>query len=155
MLSCLLVSTALCDSPLPGCRQNLRLASHQQNMAKVIGCCVCVWVCVCSVTQLCPTLGNPMDCSLPGSSVRGISQARVLDWVTISPFQGIFLTQGSNLCLLGLPYWQVDSLPLHHLGSPLGYYYSLLMDRETDDTIRLSKMKRGSALLGDYGSWLL
>ena len=33
-------------------------------------------------------------------------------------FQGIFLTQGSNLSLLRLLHWQVDFLPLHHLGSP-------------------------------------
>ena len=33
------------------------------------------------VTQLCPTLSDPMDCSLPGSSVHGIFQARVLEWV--------------------------------------------------------------------------
>ena len=32
------------------------------------------------VTQLCPTLSDPMDCSLPGSSVHGIFQARVLEW---------------------------------------------------------------------------
>ena len=32
------------------------------------------------VTQLCPTLSDPMDCSLPGSSIRGIFQARVLEW---------------------------------------------------------------------------
>ena len=32
--------------------------------------------------------------------------------------QGIFLTQGSNSCLLCLLHWQMDSLPLHHLGSP-------------------------------------
>ena len=32
------------------------------------------------VAQLCPTLGNPMDCSLPGSSVHGIFQASVLEW---------------------------------------------------------------------------
>ena len=31
----------------------------------------------------CPTLCNPMDCSLPGSSVRGIFQARVLEWVAV------------------------------------------------------------------------
>ena len=37
-----------------------------------------------SVTQSCPTLCNPMDCSLPGSSVHGIFQARVLDWVAIA-----------------------------------------------------------------------
>ena len=33
------------------------------------------------VTQSCPTLSNPMDCSLPGSSVHGIFHARVLEWV--------------------------------------------------------------------------
>ena len=32
------------------------------------------------VAQLCPTLRNPMDCSLPGYSVHGILQARVLEW---------------------------------------------------------------------------
>ena len=36
------------------------------------------------VTQLCPTLCDPMDCSLQGSSVHGIFQARVLEWVAIS-----------------------------------------------------------------------
>ena len=36
------------------------------------------------VAQLCPTLGDPMDCSLPGSSVHGISQARVLEWGAIA-----------------------------------------------------------------------
>ena len=39
--------------------------------------CVCV---SCSV----PTLCDPMDCSLTGSSVRGILQARILEWVAIS-----------------------------------------------------------------------
>ena len=34
--------------------------------------------------QSCPILCNPMDCSLPGSSVHGISQARILEWVAIS-----------------------------------------------------------------------
>ena len=36
------------------------------------------------VAQLCPTLSDPMDCSLPGSSVHGISQARVLKWGAIA-----------------------------------------------------------------------
>ena len=36
------------------------------------------------VTQLCPTLCNPMDCSPPDSSVCGIFQARTLEWVVIS-----------------------------------------------------------------------
>ena len=38
----------------------------------------------CEVTQSCPTLCDPMDCSLPGSSLHGILQARVLEWVAIS-----------------------------------------------------------------------
>ena len=37
--------------------------------------------------QLCPTLCNPMDCSLEGSSVHGIFQVRTLDWVAISFFR--------------------------------------------------------------------
>ena len=54
----------------------------------------------------------------PGSTVHGTSQARMLEWVAISFSRGIFLTQGSNLHLLHLLQWQVDSLPLCHLGSP-------------------------------------
>ena len=40
------------------------------------------------VTQSCPTLCDPMDCSLPGSSVHGILQARILEWVAILFFGG-------------------------------------------------------------------
>ena len=36
------------------------------------------------VAQSCPTLRDPMDCSLPGSYVHGIFQARVLEWVAIA-----------------------------------------------------------------------
>ena len=32
------------------------------------------------VAQLCPTLSDPMDCSIPGSSIHGIFQAKVLEW---------------------------------------------------------------------------
>ena len=46
-----------------------------------------------------------MDCSLPGFSIHGFLQARILEWVAIS--------QGSS------PAWKVDSLPLSHLGSPI------------------------------------
>ena len=64
-------------------------------------------------TQLCSILYDPMDCSPPGfSSLHGIFQARILEWVAI-----FFPTQTSNLSLLGLLYWQADSLPLRHMGS--------------------------------------
>ena len=72
---------------------------------------------LCSVAQSCLTLCDPMDCSLPGSSVHGIFQARILEWVSI-PFschfllQGIFLTQGSNPGLSHFLYWQAESSPL-------------------------------------------
>ena len=55
------------------------------------------------VTQLCPILCNPMGCSLPGFSIHGILQARILEWITISLLQGIFPTQESNP---GLPHWR-------------------------------------------------
>ena len=59
---------------------------------------------------------DPMDCSLPGSSVHGISQARILEWVAIPFSGGIFLTRGSNLlCLL---HWVTGSLPLAPPGKP-------------------------------------
>ena len=66
--------------------------------------------------QSCLTLCNPMDCSLPGSSVRGIFQAGVLEWVAIPFSRGIFPTQGLNP---NLQHWRADSLPLSHQGSSL------------------------------------
>ena len=44
--------------------------------------------CCCLVIRLYPTLWDPMDCSLPASSVYGISQARILEWVAISFSRG-------------------------------------------------------------------
>ena len=38
--------------------------------------------------QSCPTLSHPVDCSLPGSSIQGILQARILEWVAISFSRG-------------------------------------------------------------------
>ena len=57
--------------------------------------CVCihVFVCVCMrvlVTQSCLTLSDPMDYSLPDSSVHGILQARILDWASIPFSSGSF-----------------------------------------------------------------
>ena len=55
---------------------------------------------LCLVTQSCPTLCGPMDCSLPGSSVPGDSPGKNA-WVgSLSHLQGIFPTQGSNPGLL-------------------------------------------------------
>ena len=43
---------------------------------------------ICSFAQLCLTLCDPLDCSLPGSSVHGSFQARILEWIAISSSKG-------------------------------------------------------------------
>ena len=68
---------------------------------------------MCVIAQSCLTLCNPVDCSLPVSSVCGISQARILEWVAISFSRGIFLTQGSNL---GVLYYRQILYHLSHQG---------------------------------------
>ena len=80
---------------------------HLRNILSLC-VCVCLWV-----AQSCPTLCDPINCSLPGSSVHGILQARILKAGCHFLFQGIFPTQGSNPLFLQ---WQVDFLPLCHLG---------------------------------------
>ena len=46
-------------------------------------------LCVCIRSfKLCPTPGDPMDCSLPGSSVHGILQARILEWIAMPSSRG-------------------------------------------------------------------
>ena len=54
--------------------------------------------------QVWPTLHHPVVCSLPGSSVHGILQARILEWIA-TPFSRS-LIQGSNPCLLSLLHWR-------------------------------------------------
>ena len=49
---------------------------------------LCNSLCMCEVAQSCPTLCDPVDCSLPGSSLHGILQARILEWVAISFSRG-------------------------------------------------------------------
>ena len=72
-----------------------------------------LYLCVL-VTQLCLTLCEPMDCGLPGSSVHGILQARILEWVAIPFCRGFILTEGLNPSLL--PWRQI----LYHLSNQGG-----------------------------------
>ena len=67
--------------------------------------------------QSCPTLCNSMDCSPLGSSVHGIFQAKILEWVTISSSRGSS-QPGIEPKSPVSPALQADSLPLSHLGSP-------------------------------------
>ena len=70
---------------------------------------------MCYVTQLCPTLCNPMDWSPPGSSVHGILQARILEWVAV-PY-----SRGSSRPGIkpGSAALQADSIPIEPPEKPL------------------------------------
>ena len=54
----------------------------------ILNCMSCLYEWVSEVTQSCPTFCDPMDCSLPGSSIHGIFQAKVLEWVAIAFSRG-------------------------------------------------------------------
>ena len=78
------------------------------------------------VTQSCPTLCDPMDCSLPGSSIHGIFQAIVLEWIAIS------FSRGSPDPGIepGSPVLEADSLPSEPhriLQSSIIIYFGLIL----------------------------
>ena len=123
-----LVSPLICREILsllfglsPGRRGNILCLLSWSSNKQVLRLAWCVHA------QSCPAVCNPTDGSPPGSSVHGIFQARILDWVASYHLflQRIFPTRGSNPCLLHLLYWQADSLPLLPPGKPL------LTSRET------------------------
>ena len=87
-------------------------------------------LCVCMCVRLllsCPVLFDPMDCSLPSSSIHGILPATLLELVAMFSSRGIFRTQGSNPSLLCLLYWQEGSLPLEPPGKPLKFIGIILI----------------------------
>ena len=67
------------------------------------------------VIKSCSTLGNPMDCSLPGSSVHGIFQIRILEWGLPFASPGHLLHPGFEP---GSSALQADSLPTELPGKP-------------------------------------
>ena len=78
-------------------------------------CSIYKWV--SEVAQSCPTLCDPMDCSLPGSSVHGIFQAIVLEWITISfsrvSSQPRDWTQVSHIVDRCFPIWATREVSHH------------------------------------------
>ena len=77
---------------------------------------MCVWV-----AQQCLILCNPMDCGLPGPSVHGIPQARILEWIAIPFFRG---SSWPSIKLMS-PTLHADSLPSEPPGKPSIYLFSL------------------------------
>ena len=87
---CCQVISVVSDSVRPHRRQPTRLLCPWDSPGKNTGV-GCHFLLQCmkvksesEVVQSCPTLQDPMDCSLPGSSVHGIFQAKVLGWVAIA-----------------------------------------------------------------------
>ena len=73
------------------------------------------------VAQSCPTLCDPMDCSLPGSSVHGISQARVLEWVAIAFSEGAeIFTELTLSSMFHLTFCDFEAKMNIHTTSPSG-----------------------------------
>ena len=90
------VTSVMSDSVRPHRRQPTRLRRPWDSPGKNTGV-GCHFLLQCmkvksesEVTQSCPTLSNPMDCSLLGSSVHGILQVRVLEWGAIA-FSNAFI----------------------------------------------------------------
>ena len=97
-----IVHSVMSDSVQPQRRQPTRLPRPWDSPRKNtgVGChflLQCMQVkCESEVAQSCSTLRDPMDCSLPGSSVHGILQARILGWVTIFYSRGSFRPRDRN-----------------------------------------------------------
>ena len=68
--------------------------------------------------QLCSTLCDHMDYSLPGSSVHGVLEARILEWTAVPFSRGSSLLRDQRTSLTS-PAWQAGSYHKHHLGSLL------------------------------------
>ena len=90
LLLLLLSRFSLSDSVQPHRRQPTRLPRPWDSPGKSTGV-GCHFLLQCmkvksesEVTKSCPTLRDPMDCSLPGSSAHGIFQAKVLEWGAIA-----------------------------------------------------------------------
>ena len=99
---CCQVTSVVSDSVRPHSRQPTRLPRPWDSPGKNTGV-GCHFLLQCmrvksesEVTQSCPTLSDPMDCSTPGSSVHGIFQARVLEWGAIAFSNELCKHQTSN-----------------------------------------------------------
>ena len=90
-------------------KSKLRVSEVMNSTLIMLECCCCL------VAKSCPTLCNPMDCSPPGSSVHGISQARVLEWVAMpSPGASSQARDQTRISCLGILYhcasWEAPML---------------------------------------------
>ena len=82
--------------------------------------CLLIPLCMCAKSlQSCLTLCDPMDHSLPGSSVHGILQARILQWVAIPTSRGSLRPRDWTRISYIYLHWQAGFLPLVQPGKPV------------------------------------
>ena len=92
--------------------------------------------CCCLVAKSRPTLCGPMDCNPPGSSVHGICQARILEWVAISFSRGSSQPKDRTHISCVSPALPVDPLPLSPQGSPSVTVIGKVLQHTLSDTQR-------------------
>ena len=83
------------------------------------------------VTQSCPTLHDPMDCSLPHSSVHGIFQARVLEWdaIAFSDLLFWFIQKGGRSTIKKKASGRMNGLTRPGLGTGTHYYQLIVLPK--------------------------
>ena len=117
---CCWVTSVVSDSVRPHRRQPTRLPSPWGSPGKNTGV-GCHFLLQCmqvksesEVAQSCPTLSDPMDCSLPGSSIHGIFQARVLEWGAIAfsilKVMGRLCENNMSIVVLDYKVWCISTL---------------------------------------------
>ena len=104
------IATIACCDVYP----NRKFFFEHINICLYIHCCCC-----CLVSQSCYILWESMDCCPLGSSVHGIFQARILEWVAISFSSGSSQPRDQTHVSCISRHWQADSLLLSHYGSPI------------------------------------
>jgi hypothetical protein len=110
------------------CNIDISIERSYKNIGTVIMMNVLIYAVLCLVPQLCPTLCDPMDCSLPGSSVHEDSPGKNTGVGCHALLQGIFPIQGLNL---GLPHCRWILYSLSHQGSPLSNIHNLFYSKST------------------------
>ena len=108
-----------------------------------------LFVCRCSVVQLCPTLCDPTDCSPEGSSVHGILRARILEWVAISSSRASSQpTDKTHVSCIGR--WIL--YPWATAEATEGFHYEVLILHQF--FIPLQSFSTHPASTGDLSTWL-
>ena len=106
------------------------------------------------VTQLCLTLCDPIDCSLPGSSIHGIFQARILEWVAISFSRAIRWGRDEKENLSSLVAQMVKCLPIMRETRVQSLGQEDLLKKEMAAHSRsLAWKSHGRRSLADYSPW--